>query len=555
VYINPLKYLSHSNKSQIIIYGIALLILTFNSTLYAQIDFDQAKIGIAFSENTWKEIHSSDQNYYFIQAWELFLLDRKIAYSVFTDDELDNFDFEDMDILILPGVEYLSDDAVTNLKEFINSGKSVFIFGNIGTYKTTARKRLNNVCEDLIGLDPIELTSSTLSNPSIEIFSNNPFTYGFDSQDYNLPSGQEVFYIQKNSETTSLGNYGNEYSNGQLTSAISYGTVGSSRFVWMGFQISQIEDKIKPNSNFESLILNSLNFLCNKPLASINNFPASYQHAFIFINEVKDANRVIKKIKEYELSNNVMFDNFFTPEALEFNSISDLSDLGNMNLVYNPLDYLNNSNEEIDKIFQTAKTKIEKSNNKYDFGVYDVSPFESYLSTDPVKFDGYSFRIYDNSKIISANRVKLFSFKKLDNTPDAFAKIFSDEPVLVYSLINDFDQSSELADDQLKKLQIYLMQNNYWVTTFEELLDWYNSKNNISVTHEYSENNVELRIKNNNPTSTNSLSLNLILPAGFIAPTVSDPGAKILYDYETHQYWLEIEEIHAYQEIQIDISE
>jgi hypothetical protein len=561
VHINLQKYTSRSNKLRLLFPGIAVLIFNFNLSLSAQNQFTDTKIGVVFSEKTWKEIHSSDQNYYFIQAWELFFLDRKITYSVFTDDQLDNYEFEDMDILILPGVEYLSDDASMNLKEFVSEGKSVFILGDIGNYKSQYRKRLDNVCDDLIKLQPIEMNNLSQSVQTVRLFSNNPFIRKLNDQNLSLLNNPESFYIKNNYETTSLGYYLNKNSaDTKSVSAISYGTSGKSRYVWMGFQLSQISPKILINGAFENLILSSLNYLSNKPLVSLNNFPSSYKHAIIFINEIKDAKGSINKIKESKLSDEFLFDNFITPEALEDGNINDLKEFGNINLIFDQMNYLNNSAESINEIFQSAKKKIKMFAAQNDFGIYDTSPFPSKLAKDSIQFDGYSFRIYDDSKIVYTDGENVFSFKKLVSSSNIyknniFDKEIPDEQLLVYTFINDFYKLQILTGDQFKKFKINLVQNNFWITTFEKLWDWYNSTQNILIMAGYSDNDIELIVKNNNPNDISDLCVNLILPLRFTDPSVSRVSSSISFDYTTHQYRLNINEIHAHEEMRLKISE
>ena len=103
--LKQVKYFSTLNRSRLLILITLSFVLFLSTNISSQNQFKYTKIGIAFSEKTWNELHSSDQNYFFIQAWELFFLDKKISYSVFTDDGLDSYDFEDMDILILPGTD------------------------------------------------------------------------------------------------------------------------------------------------------------------------------------------------------------------------------------------------------------------------------------------------------------------------------------------------------------------------------------------------------------------------------------------------------------------
>ena len=77
-------------------------------------------------------LYAEDQNFYPIQDWELFFLNRKISYEVFDDEGLDDYDFDEVDILILPSIEILSDDGFENLQDFLEEGKGLFFFLALG---------------------------------------------------------------------------------------------------------------------------------------------------------------------------------------------------------------------------------------------------------------------------------------------------------------------------------------------------------------------------------------------------------------------------------------
>ncbi|RKY90767.1 MAG: hypothetical protein DRQ13_12205, partial [Ignavibacteriae bacterium] len=88
-------------------YLIAIVSISLISSLYPQ-DLGNIKIGIVHSLLTKNLLYAEDQNFYPIQDWELFFLNRKISYEVFDDEGLDDYDFDEVDILILPSIEILS---------------------------------------------------------------------------------------------------------------------------------------------------------------------------------------------------------------------------------------------------------------------------------------------------------------------------------------------------------------------------------------------------------------------------------------------------------------
>ena len=117
------------------VFLIAILTAVFfsNSVLTAQ-ELKDIKIGIVYSEKTKQLIYPQDKNFNPIQDWELFFLNRKISYSVVSDEMLDENDFNELDVLILPSVEVLSENAAENLFAFLKAGKGLLIFGKFDVY-------------------------------------------------------------------------------------------------------------------------------------------------------------------------------------------------------------------------------------------------------------------------------------------------------------------------------------------------------------------------------------------------------------------------------------
>jgi len=124
---------------KLLLYTFFLLIILFSPEYFTQ-DLSEIKIGVVYSERTKSIIYPHDQKFYPIQDWELFFLSRKISYTVIKDEGLDDNDFEELDVLILPSVEILSKKASENLKEFLANGKGLFILGNFGTHDKEGEK-------------------------------------------------------------------------------------------------------------------------------------------------------------------------------------------------------------------------------------------------------------------------------------------------------------------------------------------------------------------------------------------------------------------------------
>ena len=561
------KYLLKVNKFGQSVFIVISLIVLFSSILPAQNLLDNVKIGIVFSEQAWNEVHSGDNNFYFIRDWEIFFLDRKISYRVYTDDELDDYDFDDEDILILPGVEILSDDAVENIKDYMSAGKSIFILGNIGNYKTGTRKRFENICNELTGITPIEINNQLRLATSITLKLNNPFINEFFDQQLVLSTNINCYAANQNNEFFNLGYYSNsESNNNKIQSSIVCGNKNTGRFAWLGFQISQISDGLSKYSMAEKLILNVLQFLGNNTLVSINNFPSSYNQAVVFINKLKDGKNFQNFVQGNNSLSNISFNNFITPENVDENKIdlNYLKAFGDIHLIYNKIDYLNKSAHEINGIYQNVENEIEKSTHQNSIGILNESPFNSDFQSDSVDFTGFNFRMNNLAIVNNQNGnsilYKKFLFAKSSNENYKEFKsenILTDNQILIIPVVDEFNMSKNLNKDEFQSLQINLIKNNCWFTNLNQLINCNELWNNISfyVNNYEDEKKIEVVVRNNNYVSVNDIGFKLILPKKYSSATTSEIGTRIYFDYNEHFYRLLIESIGANQQKRIVISE
>ena len=120
----------------------------------------QPKIAILYSELTEK-VDNSNSNKVIdaITAWELFLMQDKIPYSVIYDDDLESGIDDEFDILILPTVNFISNEQMEELQNFLASGKSIISTGSKLFYQENILDEYQNL-ETLFGLSNIKAMDS-----------------------------------------------------------------------------------------------------------------------------------------------------------------------------------------------------------------------------------------------------------------------------------------------------------------------------------------------------------------------------------------------------------
>ena len=229
------------NKIYLHTFPIIFLILV--SAICAQ-DLRNVKIGIVHSAKTKQLIYPQNKDFYPIQGWELFFLNRKISYTVINDEQLDDYEFDFLDVLILPSVEVLSDDAKESLQNFLNEGKGLLIFGKIGFYDKDGKKTFSNYLSELGGFSVNEL------NTKGKIGERHTIQYS-SVLGRNIAVDKDLLILNQfpplaaeviGKDIIQLGKYvlDSDNENQTITSGIVLSEQNTGRIVWFGFQLSQI---------------------------------------------------------------------------------------------------------------------------------------------------------------------------------------------------------------------------------------------------------------------------------------------------------------------------
>jgi hypothetical protein len=223
-------------------YLTILLSIILISSLYPQ-DLDNIKIGLVYSSLTKNLLHDEDKNFYPIQAWELFFLNHKISYEVFEDEGLDDYDFDEVDVLILPSIEVLSDEGFENLQDFLEKGKGLFILGKLGVKDDVGNNRRDDLLQSLSGIQVSEFLDRTTIAKKHILYANNFLTYNLQiNTSVIVMNNFPLLYTENASrKIMNLGEYTNSYKD-QIISKSGIVKIENEkgRMLWFGFQLSQI---------------------------------------------------------------------------------------------------------------------------------------------------------------------------------------------------------------------------------------------------------------------------------------------------------------------------
>ncbi len=325
--------------NKIFLHTFFIIILILVPSICAQ-DLRNVKIGIVYSEKTKQLIYPQNKDFYPIQDWELFFLNRKISYTVINDEQLDDNDFDFLDLLILPSVEVLSENAKENLQNFLNEGKGLLIFGKFGIYDKEGRKTFSNYLSRLGNFSISEL------NTKGNIAERHTIQYS-SVLGRNIAVDNDLLIINQFSPLTAevigednirLGKYVLDGDNEKQTvnSGIVLSKKYNGRIVWFGFQLSQIIGDKSQENTVEKLIFNSIEWISPTPFLMLKPLPGKYNVPVVIYNIITDIKSIsIESLEQYYLNN--VNANFFI-DANEFdkpgNKLSKFVAAGDINLYF-----------------------------------------------------------------------------------------------------------------------------------------------------------------------------------------------------------------------------
>ena len=562
----------------------AIFLLFFICSVSLPQEFNYKKIGIVHSELTKQLLYKNNNLFYPILDWELLFLNNKIAYSVIEDQDLDRNNFNEFDVLILPSVEILSDQAIENLKEFLDTGKNIFVLGKLGSFDAELNTREPDAIEILAGFSTQELTVENRISEKISFLGSNFLTQDLNCEcEYLILNNFIPLYAEQIPlKTNPLGRYLLYDTEGRNESFFT-GAVAiedkRGKVLWFGFQLAQVALQEKEINFFNQIILNGINWLRGTPMVWLNRYPEFYRSATIFsfwINKTTiSLNESIPIFKEKKFP----VDFFIAPAAIKesFEEVYKLSAAGNINLLFDDFKYFNSDTLQIKLIFEQTSQILKAGSRQEYFGVqmlnypesdfYKLKPetyFDfhlnpelrlSYLKSEkdikstfnitPYYVNDY-LDLFESDDTLDLEYLN-YLYKNLNNTGGIISQI-----VIESSIPN-------LSDSFTKYLELILnfsnLSNSY-VTTYSDLIHWFKVKNDIEVniSDTADESVMILKVKNKSDTIAENIGLNISIPSEYEKPELIGYDVKFDFNTETGYYNLLIPFLLSEQMLTIEID-
>jgi peptidoglycan/xylan/chitin deacetylase (PgdA/CDA1 family) len=380
-----------------------------------------------------------------IDTWKRFLTSNKVSSEIISDQTIELGQHFKYKLLVLPGSKSLSDIEVEQIKKFIEKGGSVYSTTGIASFSDNGKWRGWDFINETFGLNftkeikPEEIKKLHTLRGGLPLTAGIPSGYSLKIATWDRPMACEVL----DPRTTQLSFWYNFRSDSGLvreelekSAGIAYGTYGSGRFIWMGFELSSVVGEKEDYVVFDKLFRNSVNWLLYLPTAFVKDWPGDSKAAAIVNASIgSDCNNIRNLfgiIKQENLPVTFYMDAYtaeqnqgLAKELTKYGSIGAVVDLGiqavsdNTNRLY---DYntqfgcLKNAKSRLESVIGR---KVESMSPLY--GVYNEFTIHAMLKA------GYHYLVTDSL----TDRAVPKLYIKGDENMLAYTKTARDDNVIV----------------------------------------------------------------------------------------------------------------------------
>jgi peptidoglycan/xylan/chitin deacetylase (PgdA/CDA1 family) len=493
-----------------------------------------------------------------ITTWKKFLANEGLKYDVITDKAIEIGQLNNYDLLVLPGSKSLSDKELIEIKKFLNNGGSIFATSGTASYSDDGKWRGWDFFSEVFGLNFTkeisndEFTKLHTLRGNFPITANIPTGYSLRVGTWDRPICVEVM----DPRTTQISfwyNFKNDSGlvreNIKKSAGMVTGTYGRGRFLWMGFELNSVIGAQEDYIYFDRLFANSIKWLTYKPIAFAKDWPAGYDAAAMLAPIVDRDPTNIENLLSVLKSENVKATFFINPQQAKLNrnlikslsrygEIGSLVDIGYLNSVNDTINSLNDYDAQVQK-FSNAKSLLEEiTGKKVDgaipyYGLFDQNTLKAMTN------DGYSYVVTDSLTDRSVPRKITIDNKQLaimtKTARDDYEVIrdfgLTDTEYQFYTYQEDIDrilfeggmylfkmhteyQCAPANINVVKEVIDDLKRKNFWITTGNEIENWYAMKSSVEIRADRrGSNRIALTISNPGSSTANNLVIQVELDA------------------------------------------
>ncbi len=548
------------------------------------------EVGILYSQYTENVLPSGstwlDDN---ISTWKKFLKNLNLKFDIISDQTIENGEHLKYKLLILPGTKSMSEREALQIKKYLENGGSVFATGSIATYSNDGKWQGWDFFNQVFGLrfshelQPDEYSKIHTICGSLPITANIPTGFPLNVATWDRPMAVEVL----DPRTTQVSFWYNYRMDKGLvreeikkSAGIAYGSYGSGRFMWMGFELNSIIGIQEDFIYFERLFNNSIKWLTYSPIAYVRDWPTGYEAAAVVIpvltNDVENIKNVLPILKDEGIS-----PTFFVDQATAelnkqlvkqislYGEIGALVDVGYLSSINDKSNKLNSYDEQLRKII-SAKSALEKiiSTNVVGllpyFGLFDQNTINAvinsgfkYVLTDSLTDRSVPKTIIRGDKrIVSMTKTARDDYEVIRDFgltlpefqfytyQEDLDRVLFEGGMYVFKIHTEYQCRSDYVNvvrDVIKDLK----KKKFWITTASEIQKWYEKRDYIEIRADRrGRTRVALKISNPGVDAINNLvvdldlndrAYNVTLGSEIIgtkpASVKHNPGSQMIYLY------------------------
>jgi hypothetical protein len=280
-----------------------------------------------------------------ISAWKRFLSSAGVEYDVVGDHAIESGPIDKYSILILPGSRAMSDREADAIKQYVDQGGSIFATGGTDTFSEMGEWKGWQFLSQVFGL---QFTREITQNQPMRLHTLRgglpltggiPAGYSLKVATWDNPIACKVLEPR----TTQVSTWSNFRSDSGLTresiestAGIVYGTYGTGRFVWMGFELNSVLGNQDDYVYFDLLCRRSVDWLKGTPTAQVRDWPANYQAAAMVVLPVDQQTFEGTALLTSARQHSVPLSSFVTPQQGARNALAgELAAFGDLGLLAN----------------------------------------------------------------------------------------------------------------------------------------------------------------------------------------------------------------------------
>ena len=519
----------------VILFLVITIEQTFSNDKKIALLYPEYTLSIPGENKTWIQ-----QNYY---QWELFLIQNKFKYDVIKDSDLEGGLSGDYSTLVLPAVKSLSSTEINVIKDFLSEGNSIFATKSMGVLDVDGKWRGWNELEEIFGLSFVSETSEKEYSKIHSLFGGTPLSHnippGFRLQ---ITTYDRPIEVKVNSQNTkSIGYWQNseipfegKRSSDNSTSIV-YGKYGKGKFVWMGFEYSAVVGAKKHQQYANQLLVNIINWLNDELIIQFDTWPKGAKSAAVFSVDVEFKFDYINNALDLFENEKLPLQFYVLAESIDTLSLTRLNKIGDVGLhgdehtLFKWQDYntqlsrLSNAESIVESLIGKRTISFRPPETAFDNTTMDVMNDLNFkiLAADIIEDRAVPQFPDDHPKIMIIPKTgfddfDIFQRLKMENTIDQanrylldFYRTYEEGGLYSLNFHTQMQCRKEFIDALIKPIQ-EIKSKNVWITTHDQVYEWWEKISNLKLSvHRIEDNNYFVEIINTGTTKIDDVVISI----------------------------------------------